>query len=124
MVLNRARQLCALNRSLFLVIPLSILLLASFGWNVWRYQLDQDQRAQAKHAERTKKAAAALANEEAERAQLRRKARYAQSDARIQQLYNEINHLTEVSEKTLLPNPAIGNAPDRSASQDKTAGAP
>ena len=119
MVLNRARQLCALNRSLFLVIPLSILLLASFGWNIWRYRLDQDRHAQVKHAERTKKAAAALVKEEAEATQLRRKARYAQSDARIQQLYNEINHLTEVSEKTLLPNRAIGNAPAQSTARIK-----
>ena len=73
MDLKRARQLCATNRSMLVVIPLSILLLASLGWNAWHYRLDEDRRAQAKHAERTKKAAAAFAKEEAERAQLKRK---------------------------------------------------
>jgi hypothetical protein len=124
MDLKRARQICAVNRSLLVVIPLSILLLASLGWNVWRYRLDEERRAEAKQAEHAKKAATALAKEEAERAQLKRKARYAQSDARIQQLYDEINHLTEVSEKTLLPNRVLRNASGEIASPDKTGGTP
>ena len=71
--------------------PLSALLVASVGWNVWYYRLEQKRRVQAMAEERASKAAVALAKEEAERAKLKRQLRDAKSAGRIQQLYEEIN---------------------------------
>jgi hypothetical protein len=124
MNLKRAWQLCAANRSPQLVILLAILLLASIGWNVWHYQFEQEQRVLAKEVERARKAAAALAKEEAARADLDRRARYARSDARIQQLYDEINHLSRVSERVLLPNPVLRSVSSGTVREEKTAGNP
>ena len=107
---KRAGQFHAANRSLLLVIPLSILLLISVSWNVWHHRFDQDRLARAQAAECAGKAAAAFAREEANRAVLKRRAKYEQSEARIRQLYDEINHLTRVSERGLLPDQAVRKA--------------
>ena len=45
MDLKRARRLFAANRMLLLVVPFSILLLASLGLNIWHHQVDQKRRA-------------------------------------------------------------------------------
>ncbi len=119
MDLKRAWTLCAASRSLRFLIPISILLLASVGWNVRYYQLDRERRAQAKEVERVTKAAAALAREQADLAQSQRRKRDAKSDARLQELYDEINQLTRLSERVLLPDqvprttpPTEGNSQD------------
>ena len=57
--------------------PLSALLAASVGWNVWYYRLEQKRRVQAQAEERALKAAEALANEKAEQARLKRQLRDA-----------------------------------------------
>jgi hypothetical protein len=121
MDLRRAWQLCAASRSLRFVIPLSILLLVSFCWNMWYYRLDQERRAQAKAAEYASTDTAALARKQAEHARFSRRATDLRSDTRVQQLYDEINQLTRLSERTLLPDQMARTAPATTSGQDKTA---
>jgi hypothetical protein len=119
MDLKRAWSLFAASRSLRFLIPMSVLLLVSIGWNVWHYRLDQERRVQAKEAERASKAAAMLVREQAELAESRRRARDAKSDARVQELYDEINQLTRLSERVLLPDRVTRATPSgASSSQD------
>jgi hypothetical protein len=120
MDLRRAWQLCAASRSLRFVIPMSILLLISLAWNARNYRLDQERRAQAKAAERASQAVAALAREHAERAEFRRRGADARSDTRVQQLYDEINELTRLSERVLSPIPATRTTPATTSGQDKS----
>ena len=103
---NRAPRLCAANRSLLALIPVSILLVISLGWNIWHHRLDHEERTRASEREHAEKAVAALAREEADLAKLKRRKKAAKSDARIQELYKEIDHLTRVSEKVILPHQA------------------
>jgi hypothetical protein len=124
MDLKRAQQFCVASRSLLSMIPLSILLLATFGWSVWHYRLDQERRAQAKATERASKAAAASAREQVARAEFRRRATDARSDTRVQQLYDEINQLTRLSERVLLDDQVARTAPATPSGQDKTVASP
>jgi hypothetical protein len=101
MDVKRAPRFRAVNRSLLITAPLSALLVASVGWNVWYYRLEQKRRVQALAEERASKAAVALAKEEAEQARLKRQSRDAKSAGRIQQLYEEINQLSRVGEESL-----------------------
>jgi hypothetical protein len=101
MDVERVPRFHVVNRSLLIAAPLSALLVASVGWNVWYYRLEQKRRVQARAEERASKAATALANEKAEQARLKRQLRDAKSANRIQQLYEEINHLTRVGEESL-----------------------
>jgi hypothetical protein len=103
MDVERAPTLRAVNRSLLLVAPLGALLVASVGWNVWYYRLEQKRHVQALAEERASKAAVALAKEEAVRAKRKRQMRDAKSAGRIQQLYEEISDLTRVGEESLPP---------------------
>ena len=121
MNLKRAVQFCATSRSLLVAIPLSILATTAFGWNVWHHRLAHQQIARAKAAERQREAAVALAREQADRAVLRRRAKEARSDARIQELYNEINHLTQASERYVLHDQAAPTASISARGHDKTA---
>lgn len=124
MNLKRAVQVCATSRSLLVAISLSILALATVGWNVWHHQVEQQRIAQAKAAEREREAAVASARETADRAEFKRRAREARSDARVQELYNEINQLTEASERYVLPDQAAkpdstsAKVPDKTAQRD------
>jgi hypothetical protein len=118
MDLKRAWSLCATSRSLQLLLGLSVLLLVSAGWNFWHYRLDQDRRARAQEVERASTAAAALAREEAELVESNRRARDAKSDARVQELYDEINQLTKLSERVLLPD-QISRASTATATGDR-----
>ncbi len=104
MDLKRAWALCAASRSLRFLIGVSVLLLISAGWNFWHYRLDQEQRARVEEAQRASATAAALAREETELAESNRRARDAKADSRVQQLYDEINQLTKLSERILLPD--------------------
>ena len=101
MDVERAPSVRAVNRSLLIAIPLLALLAASVGWNVWYYRLEQKRRMQAQAEERASKAAVALANEKAEQARLKRQLKDSKSADRIQQLYEEINHLSRVGEQPL-----------------------
>jgi hypothetical protein len=121
---RRAWKFVAANRSFMIAIPISAMLLASLSWNVWQYRLDRDRREKAKAKERSANAAVALAREYADRAKLIKQARDAESDARIQQLYQEINNLTRVSERILLPNETTGRAPATTGGPEKTADIP
>ena len=124
MDLKKAWQLYAVTRPLPIVISLTILVLVSIGWNLRNYRLEQNRDAQTKRTERNRQAAVALAKEDAERAELKRRAKYAQSDARIQRLYNEINHLTQVSERFSLSDQAVHGMPPDTNHRDETKGAP
>ena len=101
MDVERAPKFRALNRSLLIAALLSALLAASVGWNVWYYRLEQKRRTQAQAEERASKSAVSLANEKAAQARLKRRSRDAKSVDRIQQLYEEIDHLTRVGEESI-----------------------
>jgi hypothetical protein len=103
MDVGRAPTPRAVNRSLLLVAPLGALLVASVGWNVWYYRLEQKRQVQALAEVRASKAAEALAKEEEERAKRKRQLRDAKSAGRIQQLYEEISDLTRVGEESVSP---------------------
>jgi sensor histidine kinase regulating citrate/malate metabolism len=118
MDVERAPRSRAVNRSLLIAAPLSALLVASLGWNVWYFRLEQKRRMQAQAEERASKAAVALANEKAEQARVKRQLRDAKSAGRIQQLYEEINHLTRVGEESL---PLGKSARSANAATDKSA---
>jgi hypothetical protein len=105
MEVGGAKKFVASNRSLMLIIPVCVLLLASAIWNVWQYRIIEQQRLQALAAEREAKAVAARSKIEAERAKLKKTAAAA-SDARVDQLYQEINNLTRINERVLLRNPS------------------
>jgi uncharacterized membrane protein (DUF106 family) len=80
-----------------LIIPLVILLMASVFWNLYQHRvIEQDRTA-------TQQKEIAAVQKEAERAEARRKknAEWAASDARVQQLYREINNLSEINERLL-----------------------
>ena len=105
---GRCAQRGAASRFL---IPISILLVISVGWNVWTYQLDRKRHAEIGKVEYTSKNTAVLAAKEAELTESKRQARDAKTDARVQQLYDEINQLTKLSERVLLPEQAIRATP-------------
>jgi hypothetical protein len=121
---GRAWKFVAANRSLLIVIPISALLLVSVSWNVRQYRLDQDRRGQATAKQHSARAAVALANEYADRAKLKRRARDAESNARIQELQQEIGDLTRVSERILLPDKTTKNAPATTEDAEKSADIP
>jgi hypothetical protein len=100
MDVGTAPTFCAAHRSLLLVAPLSALLVASVGWNVWYYRLAQKRRVPAMAKERALKVAVTPGTEEVKQAKLKRQSRDAKSAGQIQQLYEEINHLTRVSEES------------------------
>jgi hypothetical protein len=119
MDLKRAWSLCAASRSLRFLIALSVLLLVSVGWNFWHYQLEQERRARVEEAKRASETAAALAREQAELAESNKRARDSRSDARVQELYDEINQLTRLSERILLPDQiSRATAPTASGNRD------
>ncbi|MFI5454745.1 MAG: hypothetical protein ACHRXM_04780 [Isosphaerales bacterium] len=115
MEVEGARKFVVSNRSLTLVIPLCALLLASGIWNVRQYQFAERQRLKAVAAAREARVETARAEVEAERAKVNKKAAMAKADTRVDQLYQEINNLTRMSEQVLLRNP---RPPDTSAKQD------
>jgi len=115
MEVEGARKFGVSNRSLMLVIPLCSLVLASGIWNVQQYQFTEQQRLKAVAVAREARVEAARAAAESERATLDRKAANAKADARVDQLYQEINNLTRMSEQVLLRDP---RPRDTSAKQD------
>jgi hypothetical protein len=124
MDLNPSEQFGIASRSLPYVIPLSIMLLVFFGWNAWHYRLEQERRAHAKAAERASIAAAKLASEEATRTEFKRRARNARSERRVEQLYDEINQLTRLSERVLLPDRVDRTTPATTSDREATSSRP
>ena len=70
-------------------------------WNFWQYHRLEQERLQTVTAEREARAEAAQARAEAEQALLKKRAA-ALADARVDQLYQEINNLTRISEQVML----------------------
>jgi hypothetical protein len=121
---GRVRKFGVLNRSLMLVIPLGGLLLASAIWNVRQYRLVEQQRLRAAAAARDARAAAIRAEAEAEQVKLKKKAANAEMDARVSQLYQEINALTRMSEQILLREPSLHGTPAKKDGRGVAAGVP
>jgi hypothetical protein len=124
MDVGSAWKLGASNRALWLVIPLCAVLLASATWNVRQYRTLQERRLQTEAADRAARAAAEQAEAEAKRAQTEKKAERAAADARVQQLYEEINNLTRMSEQVMLRNPSPGRTQVTKDSKVEFPGAP
>ena len=121
MDLKRAWTLCAANRSLRFLIPMAALLLISVGWNIWSYQLDRKRAADTVKEEHASKIAAKQTSEQAALAASKRRAREAKTGARVQELYDEINQLTKLSEQALLHDQAIrATAKAANSSDDQT----
>jgi exopolysaccharide biosynthesis protein len=111
MDLKRAWTLCTASRSSWFLILMSVLLLFSVVWNVWHYQLDRKRRVETEKVERTSKISAALTAEQAKLTESKRRARDVKTEARVQELYDEINQLTKLSERALLRDRTIRVVP-------------
>jgi hypothetical protein len=118
MDLKRAWMLFAANRSLRFLIPMVLLLLISIGWNIRSYQLDRKQHADTVKEEHSAKVTTRVTTDQAKLAESKRRARDAKTDARVQELYDEINQLTKLSERVLLQDPAIRATPPAGESSE------
>jgi hypothetical protein len=94
----RARRLPVTSRSLMLIIPILILLVLSVIWNVWQYRLVKQARqlALATEREKAQQVATEAAHIEAWR---KKKAEDAAALQRTQQLYREIENLSQLSDQ-------------------------
>jgi hypothetical protein len=92
------------SRSLALIIPLVTLLAASVFWNLRQNRLIEEKRI----ADQREEAARAKTETERVVAQMKKKAEWAASDARVQQLYREISDFSEINER-LLSQPLRGS---------------
>lgn len=84
-----------------LIIPLVSLLVISVCWNVRQSQLIANEREQNLAVLRSKETARARREAEEAEAQTKRKAKWAASDARLRELYREINSLSRLNEQVL-----------------------
>jgi sensor c-di-GMP phosphodiesterase-like protein len=119
----RAGNRRLLTRSLLVIIPLVALLVVSGIWNVRQYQVVKQERLRAAALEREEAVRVAA---EADRAEARRKknAEWAASDARMQQLYREINSLSRINEQ-ISADPVINEStPSKRDSQELADGSP
>jgi hypothetical protein len=100
MDVSRARRIRVVGRSLVPIFPLLILLVVSVMWNVWQYRrIDHArQRMLITEREKAKEAASEAARIQARRA---KEAENAAANERTQQLYREINNLSQMSERLL-----------------------
>jgi hypothetical protein len=96
------------RRLIILVGSLCGLLLVSGIWNMRQYQLIKQRHRGTEMAAQQARAAAVQTEAEAEakRTKLKRKITDAERNARVSQLYEEINALTRMSEQVLLPSPS------------------
>ncbi len=115
MDLSGTRKFRLSKRSLTVIIPLVTLLVVSVFWNLRQSQLIAKEQARVRAAQQ---AETARLKEEADRVEARgqRNAKWAGSDARVQQLYREIDSLTRLNEQVLtrpqdkkITSPAIDN---------------
>ncbi len=119
-----ARKFHVSGQSLTVIIPLVTLLVASGIWNIRQYKSIEQQRLRLTAFEREEAARAAAAAERAE-AQVKKKAQRLVSDARMEQLYREINSLSQASERVLdqsvvrqsMPNNKDGGGTPTAASE-------
>ena len=84
-----------------LVIPLVLLLVISVCWNLRQSQLIANEREQSRAVLQSKEAARARREVEEAEAQSKKKAKWAASDARLQELYREIDSLSRLNERVL-----------------------
>jgi hypothetical protein len=95
-----ARKFRLSKQSLVLIIPLVTLLVMSVFWNARQSRLIAEERARVIAAQREE---TARAKEVADRAEARknRNAKWAASDARVQQLYRELDTLSRINEQVI-----------------------
>jgi hypothetical protein len=88
------------SRSLVQIIPLLVLLVLSLIWNVRQYRLIEyeRQRALTTEREKAKQDAAEVARAQARR---QKKAEEATANQRMQQLYRELDNLSQISDRLL-----------------------
>ena len=100
MDVQEARKFFVRHWSLVLVILLVILVVISLTWNVRQYRLIKRERERTIATERAKAERDAA---EAARTQVRRekKADEAAANQRMQQLYREIDNLSQISDRLL-----------------------
>jgi F0F1-type ATP synthase membrane subunit b/b' len=100
MDVQEARKFFVRHWSLVLVILLVILVVISLTWNVRQYRLIKRER---QHTIATERAKAEREVTEAARTQARRekKADEAAANQRMQQLYREIDNLSQISDRLL-----------------------
>jgi hypothetical protein len=100
MDVQEARKFFVSHRSSVLVILLVILVVISLTWNVRQYRLIKRERQRTIATERAKAEREAT---EAARTQARRekKADEAAANQRMQQLYREIDNLSQISDRLL-----------------------
>jgi hypothetical protein len=120
----KVRRLNGLNRSLILVIPLGGLLLASGIWNVRQYRLVERQRMKEAAMAEEARVAAIRAEAVDKQVKLAKKAADTEADARVSQLYQEINALTRMSEQLMLRDPSLPGTPAQKDSRGVSAGVP
>ena len=113
-----ARKFRVSTRSLAMVIALAALLSASVFWNLRQYQLMEQKRVADQREE------AARVKEETERttARMKKKAEWAASDARVQQLYQEITNLSQINERLVSEPPR--SAPSKIDNADEAGASP
>jgi hypothetical protein len=105
-----------------MIVVLSALLILSIGWNAWNLLRARNRRAEALAEAQAAQAKFAFANAEA--ARIQRREREAHTAARVQQLYDEINNLTQVGEKLSVPSEKTKGPAPPGSSEDKTAPVP
>jgi len=105
-----------------LVILLCALLLASGIWNVRQYRFIEQQRLQALAVERKARAEAARAEAEAEQMKRKKKAADAETGARVDRLYQEINNLSRMNEQILLRDRSPQGTPVKKDGPGEAAG--
>ena len=112
-----ARKFRISSRSLAAIIPLVTLLATSIFWNLRQHRLLEQKHI----ADQREEATRAKAEAERTAARMKKNAEWAASDARVQQLYREINNLSQFNER-LVSEP--GETPRKIDSAGKDDGSP
>jgi hypothetical protein len=112
MDVGRAGKFSISRRSVLLVGALFTFLLVSLFWNIRQSRhIEQDRlRSLAREQEAADRAKAAA---DQNQARLNKNADWAASDARVQQLYREIDGLSQINEHILTQRPRQGGAPEK-----------
>lgn len=100
MDLEGTRRFQLSTRLLALIIPLITLLVVSIVWNLRQSQLIAQERERVKVAQR-READRLKAEADREESRRQKNAKWAASDARVQQLYREIDTLSRLNEQVL-----------------------
>jgi F0F1-type ATP synthase membrane subunit b/b' len=100
MDVREARKFRLASRYLVLIIPLLVVLVVSIIWNVRQYRLIEyeRQRSLATEREKAERDATELARTQARR---EKKAEEAAANQRMQELYREIDNLSQISDRLL-----------------------